>query len=521
MSDRPRNGSHFSISLLGSFFRGGLVLGGVVTSLCFAAEGQEPASCVVSYRPGGEASTALPSDVLGSVDGSAISIGDEGSLVLGFPQAFRDGDGFDVTLFPKGETQDSCEVFVSSDGHNFTSIGTASPTGDGAVGFDLGAVGISSATILRIEDGPGGGTDGYRLDAVSVLYPVPNPPESTAVVTGTVRFPDDSTPVPEASVQLYSGANLVACDNADENGQVRLEVPPGSYQLVVVHPVPVRFIHRNTASEIYQPLDEDTDPDLLVSPTGVPTPSVLNPTMNWPLLMLHGTLVPGHSLGPAQLAILQPFLASHLGAALNAPRQAYLPIVPLMSSGGRRTYDEFFEALVELRAELRPHLTPRFSLLGFSQGGLVARRIVSRVGGAGIEKVILIAAANRGTCAADPALCEGCSEVDYVCPLAPSVVDEFNQVHTSGFGRPFYLIAGSLVQDACDCLAGVEDDGFVPVDSVFYLDGSLFPGSGLSYDVMDKRVIGPTEVPPDGPHHYRLRREQVVFDLVHGWLSTN
>jgi hypothetical protein len=474
---------------------------------------------VVWFKPGAAAAPVATDRCLGPSDGQGMSLGDQGLLILCFPGPFEDVSGDDLVVHPLGGDGDTCAVEVSADGTTYVALGAAIENGL-AQGFDLQGSGLARARFVRLVDPAGGDASGFGLDAVAVAGTVPPDPGTTGILQGRVLYPDGSTPVANVSVQVFEGRDLVGCDNVDDAGGFEIVLPPGSYQMVVMAPIPVKYIPLDQAFQVFHPLDDDTDPDVTVSAQGAVSPPTVDVSFHWPVLLLHGTLAPGHSYGPAEFKEMQPYLASDLLTALEDPRDAFLPITPLMSDNGRRTYSEYFRSLTLQASCLRPHLRPRFSIVGFSQGGLVARRIVTRVLGAGIEKVIQLGTANAGTCVGDPALCNACELLPYVCALRPDIVAGFNTANPTGHGVPFYLVAGSLIPDGCSCLSGVEDDGFIPVDSVLLLDPALFPGSGLDYDVVDAVVIGPDEVPPIGIHHYRLRREPVVLDLVHGWLRT-
>ncbi len=487
-------------------------------AVCSGVRAQTPASCVVSYQPGGGALPVAPGVALGAVDQLEMTLGDEGELVLAFGRSFLNGPGDDLILFPRGEDSDSCQVFLSVDGQTFTLLGTAAPTGDTPVGFDFSLIGFPDARFVKLVDLEGGGTDGYALDGAVIQHPAPGNP-AVGLFQGTVMFPDGQTPAPNASVQLYEGMNLIACDNVDGNGAFSLNAPPGSYQVVVVYPIPVPYVHPLHTAEVFQPADLDLVADVVVSNSGQVTPPNLSVRFNWPTLMLHGTLAPKHVYGPFEFTTMQPYLASDLFTALNTPREAFLPIEPLMSGDGRRTYREYFLALRDQRSELLLHLNRRFTIVGYSQGGLVARRIVSVLGGQRVDRVVLIGTANRGTCVGDDSLCTACDMIPYVCPLRPSVVEGYNASFNSGFGVPFYLVAGSFTPNGCSCLQGEENDGFIPVNSVFYLDSTLFPDNQLTYNVVEKQVVDVAASPPLGSHHYKLRRDPPVLMLVQEWLS--
>ena len=163
----------------------------------------------IDFPEAGDASFGTPIDVLGpasNIASDAVSLGDGGSVIVGFEEAIYDGPDFDLAVFENGISSGSGEfiflelgfVEVSSDGISFarfpsltsriTPVGgfeevlpadyanLASTVGKGfGTGFDLadlsshplvssGAVDLDDIHYVRIEDVVGNGS---RLDSMN------------------------------------------------------------------------------------------------------------------------------------------------------------------------------------------------------------------------------------------------------------------------------------------------------------------------------------------------------------------
>ncbi|WP_395543671.1 VPLPA-CTERM sorting domain-containing protein [Neotabrizicola sp. sgz301269] len=131
---------------------------------------------VVNYTPGTfkkvEPGRADASSALGAADGSFVSLGLGGSIVLAFATPFRAiGEVVEITYNNKKNHKESADIFASVDGITWTLI--ASVKNYLSTGFSASGV----YSFLKIVDttGPKGASfDGFDIDSVSVT-PVPVP----------------------------------------------------------------------------------------------------------------------------------------------------------------------------------------------------------------------------------------------------------------------------------------------------------------------------------------------------------
>lgn len=134
------------------------------------------ATSVISYTPGTfkrvEAGRADPLSALGAEDGSFVSLGLGGSIVLGFSKSFRAiGQVFEVTFNDKSKHKESADVFGSADGVTWVLL--ASLKNHISTSFSAAGV-FSQLKIVDTSTKKGATFDGFDIDAVSV-QPVVTP----------------------------------------------------------------------------------------------------------------------------------------------------------------------------------------------------------------------------------------------------------------------------------------------------------------------------------------------------------
>lgn len=134
------------------------------------------ATSVLDYTPGTFqqvlAGRADPNSALGAEDGSFVSLGFGGSIVLGFSQSFRAvGKVFEVTFNNKANHKESADIFGSADGVTWTLL--ASLQNFMSTSFSAAGT-FSQLKIVDTSDASGPTFDGFDVDAVSVS-PVPVP----------------------------------------------------------------------------------------------------------------------------------------------------------------------------------------------------------------------------------------------------------------------------------------------------------------------------------------------------------
>ena len=180
------------------------------------------ATRVISFSPGpnaGFGQSKLPGVVLGPPRGAGgeagsldvVSLGDKGSIVLGFDDDIVDGPGVDLIVFENAfpGNVETGVVSASEDGTTFHSWPCAADDADGGYpgcagvhpvfantdtngidptdpavaggdAFDLAAVGLARAKFIRIEDSGAnqyaGITGGFDLDAVAIVHTDPGAP---------------------------------------------------------------------------------------------------------------------------------------------------------------------------------------------------------------------------------------------------------------------------------------------------------------------------------------------------------
>lgn len=102
----------------------------------------------------------------------AVSLGNGGELILGFPTCIEDGEGDDFIVH-EIVTPERAEVFgsLTPEPRDFRLLGTAS----GTTHFDLAAAGVPRVYLIRIVDQNDVRTPspfaGFDVDAVEVIHP--------------------------------------------------------------------------------------------------------------------------------------------------------------------------------------------------------------------------------------------------------------------------------------------------------------------------------------------------------------
>ncbi len=180
------------------------------------------ATKVVSFDPGPDAGFGqdrMPGVVLGPPEGAGccagsldvLSLGDKGTIVLGFDDDIVDGPGTDFIVFenPFPGNVETGIVSVSEDGttwHTFpcaaddpkggypgcagvkpvdanwltNDIDPTDPAVAGGDDFDLATIGVERARFVRVEDSGknpyAGTTGGFDLDAVAIVHTDPGAP---------------------------------------------------------------------------------------------------------------------------------------------------------------------------------------------------------------------------------------------------------------------------------------------------------------------------------------------------------
>ncbi len=89
------------------------------------------ADAVISYEPSASVSSPYddPSEALGIPDGSAVSLGDEGVLILKFTDNSLTTSGdteYDLWIFEAGSAIETIEVYISNDEENWIYVGQTS-----------------------------------------------------------------------------------------------------------------------------------------------------------------------------------------------------------------------------------------------------------------------------------------------------------------------------------------------------------------------------------------------------------
>ncbi|MBI3091976.1 MAG: hypothetical protein HYY96_15060 [Candidatus Tectomicrobia bacterium] len=102
----------------------------------------------------------------------AVSLGNGGEIILGFPTCIEDGEGDDFIVH-EIVTPERAEVFgsLTPEPRDFRLLGTAS----GTTRFDLAAAGVQRVYLIRIVDQNDVRTPspfaGFDVDAVEVIHP--------------------------------------------------------------------------------------------------------------------------------------------------------------------------------------------------------------------------------------------------------------------------------------------------------------------------------------------------------------
>lgn len=432
----------------------------------------------------------------------------------------------------------------------------------------------SNGDFLSLFASPGGTRDeGLECDPVNFpgklalwsreFYPPGNmavielEPETCACggcppgLTGSVTFEDGTTLLPDGQAQValvHHPLHFITINTVPVQSDGTFSFPAsnfsvGQYDLLLVVRVPSSFWHvPGTQNIIYQPYDLSPAPDIVVTTAGQPSPCTAAFTLAWPAVLLHGVapgwfefkaacpsqdspLQPVNSsafLGTTQLIPLQRYLASSRQIALNTPRTAILPLLFEMKGAGStgNSLATFYAAFLQNMPTIinaYPN-TSRFRLVGYSQGGLVARLAVNDpLFTARIASVINLGTPNNGTCVAD----NYCDTVPWSCQLTTDQMGTFNTTYPTGQGKAFFLLAGTQWAQYCDpfpvfkccldntCLQASPNgsDGVVEVDSVEIL--TTMPG----YQIADTiRIV---------TDHVSMPSNLCVMRKVHEWLGGN
>ena len=134
------------------------------------------ANSVIDFTQGSvkkvEAGRSDPMAALGAEDGSFVSLGFGGSIVLGFAKSFRAiGNVFEVTFNNKASHKESADIFGSADGVTWVLLASLK----NHISTSFSAEGIfSQLKIVDTSNIKGATFDGFDIDAVSVS-PVPVP----------------------------------------------------------------------------------------------------------------------------------------------------------------------------------------------------------------------------------------------------------------------------------------------------------------------------------------------------------
>ncbi|MBI1849126.1 MAG: hypothetical protein HYR85_02150 [Planctomycetes bacterium] len=322
-------------------------------------------------------------------------------------------------------------------------------------------------------------TDGY--DNWSVTLHAPR--------TGRVLFEDAVTPVrvaagPRVSVIARSRTDGArhAVDASDDGSYYLPQLAPGDYDIVARYELPLRYIYSypRWPRVVWQPFDLSTSPDLTVSADGTINPCPMDILFPWPAILLHGR-IGGSNPGPSQMTDLAAWLAIARPRDLStSPRFGIIPIAPDMGSGNYYSFENALEANhLSAITGLFPSQT-RLRVLGYSQGGLVARILLESstvLPPARIERVVQAGTPNHGSCLASFYPGTGLTESD---------LDSFNSVWTHSYGVPFFQIAGAGSCMFPPCTFGhCNSDRVVDSDSVFFL-GQV---PGADYTVFEMMTL--------------------------------
>ena len=129
-------------------------------------EGESWAGRVVSFDQGlrkdGDPVTperSDPSKALGVADGSFVSLGFKGELVVEYPGWATDGEGWDISVHETtwgrmSYPDERVEVYVSQDGSSWAYVGEAGnhDNGDGIALFDISPTGYDWVKYVKVVD---------------------------------------------------------------------------------------------------------------------------------------------------------------------------------------------------------------------------------------------------------------------------------------------------------------------------------------------------------------------------------
>lgn len=131
----------------------------------------------------------IPEQTLGAPDGIGPSIGETGTLIVGFGSyAIADGPGADITIYGSGNADtEPGKIYAGWDLDSFVEVGVFDQRVT-QMSFDLAGSGLSAARYVKIWDLPGGlpGGIAFDVDAIGVLnYTlVPEPTSLLALISG-------------------------------------------------------------------------------------------------------------------------------------------------------------------------------------------------------------------------------------------------------------------------------------------------------------------------------------------------
>ncbi|GEM_PF-5686725 len=390
----------------------------------------------------------------------------------------------------------------------------------------------------------------------------------TTLLSGSVLFEDRLTPVPGGldargrqvleivARDGYAGFETTAPVDANGNYTFAAPLQPSflnyGYHLYARYRIPEGFADRTYQAEFsIQPFDRNPTPDLQIDSQGIPSRTDFDFVFPWPVFLLHGMLPvpPPLSIpGPWHFNTLQRYLAGYDPSTGELPRWGFIPLVPNM---GRGTYQQYYNRLgPQLRTLFNQGIFPRtakYSIIGYCQGGLVARILLdARFNGVPVATriagVVQLGTPNHGTCVGDY-FCDcvdgtHCDQARLLgCQWTEASLDAFNlgdahspphnylgaRASLPGSRVPFYLIAGNqyeslsyplyLIGNFNACLPAMgPSDSVVPVASVFHLQN-------LGYNVTGTEPVTATHY--DTAANAAIFNSQRVRDLVYAWLIRN
>ena len=171
---------------------GVLVITAMVGGTVYAIGGDPHGDAVISYIPGPGvvAPNDIPAKGLGASDGIFVSLGNGGSIIIGFTDnVVVDGPGADLDVIEVAFGDPENAAVSVSNGGAFVGVGTA--VGLGSTTFDISATGLGFVNRVKLVDlppnTPSSSTAGFDLDAVTALNSVAGVDTSMCNFTGPVN----------------------------------------------------------------------------------------------------------------------------------------------------------------------------------------------------------------------------------------------------------------------------------------------------------------------------------------------